>query len=215
MTAKKETKVNIETEKEDKISQKADLGKEKKAEAEEKAEEEKAAVDPMKEMEAKLKSAEQEAKENYDRFLRVSAEFENYKKRSAREMADFKKFANESLIKELLSVVDNLERAINSSANDEYVNSSVVEGVNMTLKEILKIFEKYSVKPIESLGKTFDPNFHQAISQEETEEHPENTVLKEFNKGYLMHDRLIRPSIVIVSKTKVKTGNDDNNDDKK
>ncbi len=211
MTAKKETKVNIETEKEDKISQKGDLGKEKKA----KAEEEKAAVDPMKEMEAKLKSAEQEAKENYDRFLRVSAEFENYKKRSAREMADFKKFANESLIKELLSVVDNLERAINSSANDEYVNSSVVEGVNMTLKEILKIFEKYSVKPIESLGKTFDPNFHQAISQEETEEHPENTVLKEFNKGYLMHDRLIRPSIVIVSKTKVKTGNDDNNDDKK
>lgn len=211
MTAKKETKVNIETEKEDKISQKGDLGKEKKA----KAEEEKAAVDPMKEMEAKLNSAEQEAKENYDRFLRVSAEFENYKKRSAREMADFKKFANESLIKELLSVVDNLERAINSSANDEYVNSSVVEGVNMTLKEILKIFEKYSVKPIESLGKTFDPNFHQAISQEETEEHPENTVLKEFNKGYLMHDRLIRPSIVIVSKTKVKTGNDDNNDDKK
>lgn len=211
MTAKKETKVNIETEKEDKISQKADLGKEKKA----KAKEEKAAVDPMKEMEAKLKSAEQEAKENYDRFLRVSAEFENYKKRSAREMADFKKFANESLIKELLSVVDNLERAINSSANDEYANSSVVEGVNMTLKEILKIFEKYSVKPIESLGKTFDPNFHQAISQEETEEHPENTVLKEFNKGYLMHERLIRPSLVVVSKAKVKSGNDDNKDAKK
>lgn len=211
MTAKKETKVNIETEKEDKISQKADLGKEKKA----KAEEEKVAVDPMKEMEEKLKSAEQEAKENYDRFLRVSAEFENYKKRSAREMADFKKFANESLIKELLSVVDNLERAINSSANDEYVNSSVVEGVNMTLKEILKIFEKYSVKPIESLGKTFDPNFHQAISQEETEEHPENTVLKEFNKGYLMHERLIRPSLVVVSKAKVKSGNDDNKDEKK
>ncbi len=211
MTAKKETKVNIETEKEDKISQKGDLGKEKKA----KAEEEKAAVDPMKEMEAKLNSAEQEAKENYDRFLRVSAEFENYKKRSAREMADFKKFANESLIKELLSVVDNLERAINSSANDEYVNSSVVEGVNMTLKEILKIFEKYSVKPIESLGKTFDPNFHQAISQEETEEHPENTVLKEFNKGYLMHERLIRPSLVVVSKAKVKSGNDDNKDEKK
>ena len=102
-------------------------------------------------MEAKLKVAQEESRETYDRFLRISAEFENYKKRSAREMDEFRKFANESLIKEMLSVVDNLERAINSSNDAKQANSGLVEGVDITLKEILKIFEKFNVKPVESL----------------------------------------------------------------
>ncbi len=91
-------------------------------------------------MESKVESAEQEAKENYDRLLRLSAEFENYKKRSAREMEGFRKFANEAMIKELLPVVDNLERAIESSNSNGGSDNSIVEGVNMTLKEILENF---------------------------------------------------------------------------
>jgi len=158
--------------------------------------------DPLKEMEEKLESSEKEAKESHDRFLRASAEFENYKKRAVREMNDFRKYANESFIKAMLPVVDNLDRAIESTCDSEHAGSSVVEGVNMTLKEILKVFEKFGAKPFESLGKTFDPNFHQAVQQEETDEHPDNTVLMELQKGYMIHDRLLRAAMVIVSKTK-------------
>jgi molecular chaperone GrpE len=169
--------------------------------------EKKSSVDPLKEMEEKLESLEQEAKETHDRLLRVSAEFENYKKRASREIADFRKFANESFAKALLPVVDNLDRAIESSSNDEQTNRSVVEGVSMTLKEIMRVLEQFSVIPIESLGKTFDPSFHQAMHQEETEAHPDNTVIKEFQKGYMIHDRLLRPAMVVVSKRKQDTVN--------
>lgn len=159
------------------------------------------ATDPLKEMETKIKSLEEEAKQTYDRFLRVSAEFENYKKRTAREMSEFKKFANESLIKELLLVVDNMERAINSSKEKDERNSNngLVEGIVMTLKELLKIFEKFGVKQVESLGKPFDPNFHQAVMQEETDEHPQKTVINELQKGYTINERLLRPATVVVS----------------
>ncbi len=158
--------------------------------------------DPVKELEESLESAEKEAKQCHDNFLRASAELENYKKRASREMNDLRKYANEALLRELLPIVDNLERAISSSSNDEPSENCVVEGVGMTLKEILKVFEKFSVKPIEAIGNQFDPAFHQAIQQEETDKHPENTVLQEFQKGYMIHDRLLRPSMVIVSKGK-------------
>ncbi|MBW1840250.1 MAG: nucleotide exchange factor GrpE [Deltaproteobacteria bacterium] len=159
-------------------------------------------TDPLREMELRLESLEQEAKENHDRFLRVSAEFENYKKRAAREMNDFRKFANDNIVRAMLPVVDNLDRAIESSGDDQQTVSSVVEGVNMTLKEILKVFEQFGIKPFESLGEPFDPGFHQAVMQEETEDHPDNTVIKELQKGYMMHDRLLRPAMVVVSKKK-------------
>ncbi len=158
--------------------------------------------DTIEELKEKLKNAELEAKQSYERFLRVSADFENYKKRSSREVSEFKKYANESILSELLCVMDNLERAINSSATDEKVNSCIVDGVKITLNEFKKVFENYGVKPIESLCKPFDPNFHQAMMQEETDEHPENTVMSEFQKGYTIHDRLLRPSMVVVSKAK-------------
>ena len=193
MAAKKKIKINTEIEEnstEKKISKESDSGKDIKKTG-----------DPLKEMEARLESLEKEAKESYDRFLRVSAEFENYKKRAAREMNDFRKFANESFVKAMLPIVDNLDRAIESSSNDDHAQNSVVEGVNMTLKEILKVFEQFNVKPFESLGKAFDPALHQAVMQEETDDHPENTVLNELQKGYMMHDRLLRPAMVVVSKT--------------
>jgi molecular chaperone GrpE len=159
------------------------------------------AGDPVREMEEKIASLKQEAEETHDRLLRVSAEFENYKKRAAREMNDFRKFANESFAKAMLTVIDNLDRAIESSNDQNHVNSPVVEGVNMTLKEILKVFEQFGIKPFESLGETFDPVFHQAVMQEETNDHPDNTVIKELQKGYTIHDRLLRPAMVVVSKT--------------
>jgi len=187
---------------EDKIDQNNDSNKEGKAET----------VDPLKEMEEKLESMGQEVKENYDRFLRVSAEFENYKKRAVREMNDFRKFANESFVKAMLPVVDNLDRAIESSSNDKQADTSMLEGVDMILKEILKIFEQFNVKPFESLGKTFDPSYHQAVMQEETEVYPENSVVNELQKGYMMHDRLLRPAMVVVAKTKTKSENQKNID---
>jgi len=190
---KKKIEINTEIEengKQKKISKEIDSGKEDKEKND----------DPLKVMEARLESMEQESKDSHDRFLRVSAEFENYKKRAAREMNDFRKFANESFVKAMLPVVDNLDRAIESSSDDDHSNSSVVEGVNMTLKEILKIFEQFGVKPFESLGKTFDPALHQAVMQEESDDHPEKTILNELEKGYMMHDRLLRPAMVVVSK---------------
>ncbi|MBW1820514.1 MAG: nucleotide exchange factor GrpE [Deltaproteobacteria bacterium] len=198
MTAKKKIKIETEPEEtrnKDIVSEKSNSGEEKKD----------AAVDPLKEIQAELETAKQESKEMYDRFLRVSAEFENYKKRSTREMDDFRKYANQSLTKEMLAVVDNLERALNSSNGNSSNDKCMVDGVNMTLKEILKVFEKVNVKPIESVGQLFDPTFHQAMMQEETDEYPENTIITELQKGYMIHDRLLRPSMVVVAAPKVKT----------
>jgi len=158
------------------------------------------ASDPIKELETRCETAEQESKQHYERLLRVSADFENFKKRSFKEAEDFRKYANELLLLELLSVVDNLERAIQSTNSENNAAGCVIEGVEMTLKSLLKIFEKFSVKAIDAVGKPFDPNFHQAMMQEASDEHPENTILREFQKGYLLHDRLLRPSMVVVSK---------------
>ena len=164
-------------------------------------EEEKESTEQLKKQ---LEDAKQEIDQERDRLLRLSAEFENYKKRMNRQMDEFRKYANEALLKDLLSVVDNLERALNTSGEkiDELVQSCVMEGVEMTLNEILKLLSKYHVTSIEARGKPFDPVFHEAVMQEASEEQPENTIINEFQKGYLIHDRLLRPSMVVVSKGK-------------
>lgn len=193
MGKKKQVKIHtdeIETSKEDTANNRKDLNKDDTPKP----------VDPLKEMEEKVESLKKEAAENHDRLLRMAAEFENYKKRATREMNDFRKFANESFAKAMLPVVDSMDLAVESSSNDKHVNNSMVEGVNMTLKEILKIFEQFGVKRFESIGNTFDPNLHQAVMQEETDAFPENTVSKELQKGFMIHDRLLRPAMVVVSK---------------
>ncbi len=147
-----------------------------------------------------------------DRVLRLSAEFENFQKRKQRELDEFKKFANETIFKQLLPVVDNLERAIDSTK----VNSdqkALLKGVELTHKEIVKLLETFSVKPVEAEDKIFDPNFHQAVTQEESDQVPANSVTKVLQKGYLLHDRLIRPAMVIVSKKK-QNSNKDKKEDK-
>ena len=158
--------------------------------------------DPIKELEAKLEAKEKEAVETYDRLLRASAEFDNYKKRSSREMEEFRKFANQSLIKEMLSVVDNLELAMNSTDGHKAIDKDLLQGLEMTHKEILKVFEKFNVKPIDAKGQPFDPTFHEAVMQEETNDSPKNTVINELQRGYMIHDRLLRPSMVVVAKPK-------------
>ena len=168
--------------------------------------------DQLKEVQARLEAKEQEAKETYDRLLRVSADFENYKKRSARETEEFRKYANQTLLKEMLSVVDNLELAINSSNHGKKTDKNLIEGLNLTLNEILRVFEKFDVKPIEAQGQTFDPAFHEAVMREETDDFPENTVISEFQKGYLIHDRLLRPAMVVVAAPK--TPRENNKPDK-
>ena len=150
-------------------------------------------------MEQRLEAATREAAENYDRLLRVSADFENYKKRSAREMQNFRKYANQDLVKDLLPILDNLELALKSASEEDKATNALLEGIELIRKEILRVLEKHDVKQIDALGRPFDPSFHEAVMREETDDHPENTVITELQKGYLMHDRLIRPSMVAVA----------------
>jgi molecular chaperone GrpE len=206
MTAKKKIKIeskSSEIDSNEKKPAEAVRADDKKApENDSKKDKKITAADPMKELEEKFKKSEEEAKQSYDRYLRVSADFENYKKRSAREMDDFRKFANQGLVKELLPIVDNLELAIKSANENKNVDNRLLDGVDLTLKEILKIFDKYHVKTIEALGKTFDPRYHEAVMREETDKHPENSITNELQKGYLIHDRLLRPSMVVVAAPK-------------
>jgi len=169
--------------------------------------EKKEGAQDLDELSDQLDALKQKADEERDRLLRVLAEFENYKKRMNRQMEEHKKYANEGLLKDLLSVVDNLERAISSSSNaiDNPKESCVVEGVEMTLSEILKIMEKFHVTAFEAQGKPFDPAFHEAVMQQDSDEYLENTVINVLQKGYLIYDRLLRPAMVIVSKGKTNT----------
>jgi len=141
-----------------------------------------------------------EAQENHDRYLRSAAEFENFKKRMDRERSDSIRFANEELIKQLLPIVDNLERAL-AHAEEVGADEAMIEGVNMVHKQFIDALEKFGITRVEAMEKPFDPNYHEAMMQVETNEHPPNTVVMEMAKGYMLHDRLIRPAIVGVSKT--------------
>lgn len=206
MSEKKKIKINTDSEEQTQNTEAKEVIEKNKetSKSTETKSEDLAAEDPIRELERKLKATEEEAKETYDRFLRVSAEFDNYKKRSAREMEDFRKFANQSLLKEMLSVVDNLELAINSANVNPKSYSSLKEGLDLTHREIMRVFDKFNVRPIESKGKSFDPTYHEAVMQEETDDYPENTVINEMQKGYLIHDRLLRPAMVVVAKPKTK-----------
>jgi molecular chaperone GrpE len=151
------------------------------------------------ELKKKLEEKEKEAKEHYDRLLRMAADFENYKKRAVREKEEWTKFANEDLIKGILPFIDNLERAVNHSEKTEDFQS-LVEGIRLTVQQLLQTLGKFGVSPIESLGKPFNPAVHQAMLVVETDQHEPNQVVEEFQKGYLLNDRLLRPATVSVSK---------------
>lgn len=146
-----------------------------------------------------LAAKDLEAKNNYDRFLRQVAELENFKKRTARERDDAVRFANEALIKDLLPVVDNLERAV-AHASGGGNGRSIVEGVEMVLKGLLDAMARHGVTQITAIGQPFDPSRHEAMAQVESESHEPNSVVDELHKGYMLRDRLLRPALVSVAK---------------
>jgi len=165
----------------------------------EKAEEKKEPA-PLEKLQTQLEEKARESSEYYDKWLRLGAEFENFKKRNQKEKADLMKFGNESLLKSLLPVLDNLGRAIqHGKAAKE--NASLLEGVELVQKEFLTILDKFGVKPIQAEGEVFDPEKHEAISQQESDLES-NRVVSAVQDGYLYHDRLLRPARVIVSRGK-------------
>jgi molecular chaperone GrpE len=148
---------------------------------------------------AKYRELEGELSEAQERVLRTAADAENFKKRLQREKEEQTRYTNESFMRELLPVIDNLERALeHSEAGAD--QGGLGEGLNMTLKGFLDTLTRFGCTPVEAAGKPFDPNFHEAVSQEESDDHEPNTVLRELQKGYLLKERLLRPAMVIVSK---------------
>jgi len=136
-----------------------------------------------------------------DKYLRLAAEFENYKRLAQREQSESIRFGNESLLKNLLPIIDNLERAI-QCAKDAGTGGPLLEGVELTHKQFLETVSKLGVRQIYSKGNPFDPAVHQAVTQVESENVAPNTVVEEFQKGYFLHDRILRPAMVSVAKEK-------------
>lgn len=151
--------------------------------------------------ENKEKQAQEELHIYQDKYLRLAAEFENYKRRAQRDQSDAIRYANESLLKNLLSTIDNLERAI-QSGKDAGSSGALLEGIELTYKQLIETVEKLGVRPISSTGSLFDPTMHQAVAQVESETAAVNTVVEEFQKGYFLHDRILRPAMVTVAKEK-------------
>ena len=146
-----------------------------------------------------LEEKDEELRQKHDSLLRNQAEFENFKKRTAREKADLLKFRNESLMRELLPVIDNFERSL-AHAKDAPSIDDIISGIDLIKKDLMGKLEKLGLKAISAQGEPFDPLKHEATLQIETSEHPENTVVDELQKGYCIHDRLLRPAMVTVAK---------------
>lgn len=143
---------------------------------------------------------QQEQAEIYkDKYIRLLAEFENYKRRAQRDQQDSIRFANESLLKNLLPTIDNLERAI-QCAKDSGTSGALLEGVELTHKQFLETVGKMGIRQISSAGEMFDPTMHQAVAQVDADGSAPNTVVEEFQKGYFLHERILRPAMVTVAK---------------
>ncbi len=134
-----------------------------------------------------------------DRYLRLAAEFDNFRKRSIKEKSEYVRYANESLVRELLPVMDNFERAVLHAGKDAD-RDSLVKGVELIYSQLQAVFSRFGVRTESALGQPFDPLHHEAVSHIPSADHPPHTVLDELHKAYFLHDRLIRPALVTVSK---------------
>jgi molecular chaperone GrpE len=150
-------------------------------------------------LEERLSSLESELADTKDKYLRLYAEFENYKKRVRKDREELIKYGAESLMEELLTVLDNLEMAVEHAGKDA-PDSGLLEGVELTLKEFRKVLTKHGVKEIKALGEKFDPEFHHAMSQVERADLEDKTIVEEYRKGYMYKDRVLRPALTAVSK---------------
>jgi len=149
-------------------------------------------------VEQALAAKTDEVKNLNDRYLRLAAEFENYKRLAQKDQREHAKFANETLLKELLPIVDNLQRAVNFSKSATGCDQ-LIEGVQLTLKQFLETLSKFGVKQVTSVGEQFDPSRHQAVATVASADHPEHTIIQEHQPGYLLHDRILRASMVSVA----------------
>jgi molecular chaperone GrpE len=138
------------------------------------------------------------AEEHRDRYLRAAAEFDNARKRAARERDEYTRYANESLLRELLPVLDNFERALQSARN-ETTAAAVTAGVELIQRELLRVLEKFGVTSFTSVGQPFDPERHEAIARVPAQGQPEGTVVDETARGYLLNGRVLRPAMVTVA----------------
>jgi molecular chaperone GrpE len=155
-------------------------------------------------LEQKLATAEKEKKDNYDRFLRATADLENTRKRTQREVDDAKLEAKQCVLKEILPVVDNLERAVdhaNITNDSDPKLKATIEGVQLVLRQFVTAFERLDVSAVPAEGQSFDPHLHEAILQLESDK-PPGTVIQVLQRGYRAADRLLRPALVIVAKAK-------------
>ena len=154
-------------------------------------------LSPLEQLEEQIRLKDEELANQKDTFLREKAELENFKKRLTKEKEDFVQFANERLLKELIQIEDNLERALEvPNATFE----SLKEGVEMIQKQFTTFLKNQKAEPIEALGKPFDPNLHEVLNQQESEEHEENTVIQEYSKGYTLNGRILRSAKVVIAK---------------
>jgi molecular chaperone GrpE len=161
----------------------------------------KSQADPLAEgtdLEQALAAKIEEAKTFQDKYLRLAAEFENFKRLAQKQKQEYSQFANESLLKELLPIVDNLERALKCVQKGR-TTDGLVQGVELTLKQFTETLARFGVRPIVSLGAPFDPTRHQAVSQQASDTAAENTVIEEYQKGYQLHDRILRAAMVVVA----------------
>jgi len=148
---------------------------------------------------SQFEEREKQVAEEKEKYLRLYAEFENFKKRLSREKEDQARYSQEKMAKELLPVLDGLEKALQHGREARDVQA-LLEGIELVLKQFQKALEDFGISPVEAKGKLFDPNFHEAMAHHESEEHPPDTVVDEYRRGYVFHDRLLRPSLVTVAK---------------
>ncbi|CAL1240138.1 nucleotide exchange factor GrpE [Candidatus Methylocalor cossyra] len=154
---------------------------------------------PLDSLAQELAETRRQAEENWDKFVRSQAELENIKRRSEKELQNAHKFALEKFARELLTVVDSLELGLQAADDQNPDLHKLREGMALTLKQLVSVLEKFQVRAIDPEGEKFNPELHQAMAMQPTDSAEPNTVIKVFQKGYLLHERLLRPAMVVVA----------------
>ena len=166
--------------------------------------------DKVEELTVKLQDAEKKAAENYDKYMRAVAELDNYRKRAVREKADAIQYGNETLLRDILPLVDGIDRALEHACNSEDFEA-FKKGLKLLQGQLLGCLQKHGVEMIDTAGKDFDPHVHEAMMQVESAEHDDSQVVGEFERGYLLNGRLLRPAKVSVCKRPSTGGDPENN----
>ena len=167
-------------------------------------------ADKKEDLMVKLQDAEKKAVENYDKYVRAVAELDNYRKRAVREKADAIRYGNENLLRDILPFVDGMDRALEHACNSEDFES-FRKGLKLLQEQLLGCLQKHGVAMIDTTGKDFDPHIHEAMIQVESAQHKDSQVIDEFERGYMLNGRLLRPAKVSVCKRSMMGGDSENN----